>query len=577
MASDPQPLSDLKIVKSELFDADMMALLSRHEGVPADIKQTLKAYRKRATNGNQVQVVYEFGKLWRGVQKGRVGPANGLGLQTMRGDIRAALASKYYWDVDVVNAQPHILVALCKKRGWSCERLEEYVTYRSTKLEEIQAELGCDRDAAKQYCLSILFGGDPYKTVSPYFTELAAELSRIADNVAAAFPDIYRIAVKEKKNPKASCLATVAQDQERAILLTIDSFLKTKGRAFDVLIHDGGLVRKLDSETEFPSELMRAAEAAVLAELGYAIRLDVKPLIHTFQPPSEEEAELINDAYAAKRFVELLGDNLVLDKNGQRYCFDTTTGLWTTSDDNLRRWLNVYEKEMTFTRQTENGPRVYDYAGKESNIQNMFKNLNRYLVPTDFLESRVNNSTGKLLFEDGICDIETGIFTEAFDPSIFFHARIPRKFPRERDEALIAHVQKLLFEDPYLEDQREQARFFKIGLARAIYGDYRAKRCYATVGEPNCGRGLLTGALSAAFGDYVTTFDSNDLLFNPRDGADNAKQNAWLVPIAASRLCIGNEIRLTGTRFVDGNKLKSLVSGGDVIKGRLNQIGRAHV
>jgi hypothetical protein len=570
MASDPQPLSDLKIVKSEMFDADMMTLLYRHEGVPTDIKQTLKAYRKKATNGNQVQVVYEFGKQLRGVQKGRVYPTNGLGLQTMRGDIRAALASKYYWDVDVVNAQPHILVALCKKRGWACERLEEYVNNRASKLAEIQAELGCNRDDAKQYCLSILFGGSPYKTISPYFTELSSELSRIADNVAAVYSDIYRVALKEKKNPKASCLATVAQDQERLILLALDGFFKTHGRTFDVLIHDGGLIRKADGETEFPAPLLRAAEAHVLEALDYPIRLEVKPLVHSFQPPASEDTELINDAYAAKRFVELLADNLVLDKSGNRYCFDTTTGLWTSSDDNLRRWLNVFEKEMTFTRQTENGPRVYDYAGKESNIQNMLKNINRYLTPVDFIEERLNRSTGKLLFADGICDIEAGTFTEGFDPSIFFSARITRKFPQERDEPLIAHVNKLLFQDPYLEEQKEQAHFFKIGLARALYGDYRAKRCYATVGEPNCGRGLLTGALSAAFGDYVTTFDSNNLLFNPRDGADSAKQNAWLVPIANSRLCIGNEIRLTGTRFVDGNKLKTLASGGDVIKGRLN-------
>ena len=575
MASDPQPPTDYKIVKTEMFDADMMHVLGLHDGVPSDIKRTLKSYRKMAVDGNRVSVVYEFGKKWQGLQKGRLNPQKGLGLQTFRGDVRAALAAKYYWDVDIVNAQPNIIVAMCKQRGWKCEALEEYTSNRASKLAELMTDLDCDRDDAKRFCLTILFGASPYKKVSEYYQRLAAELACIADNVSAAFPDILKVCVAEKKpNPKASCLAVVAQDQERIILRELDVFFQTKGRAFDVLIHDGGLIRKVGDETCFPSDLMREAEQAVVARLGYPIRLEVKPLKHSFEAKETDlilpSNIVISDSWAAKKFVEFLGPNIALDHSGKRYLFDDTTGLWSDDETVLKRWLNQFGSKMIFKQITDYGMRVFDYHGHESSIQSMIKNINRHLVPLNFVSERIDKSIGKLLFEDGICDIDNGSFTEGFDPSIFFSARIPRKFPRERNDELVSLVHKLLFQDPYLEDQKEQARFFKIGLARAIYGDYRAKRCYATVGEPNCGRGLLTGALIASFGDYVTTFDSNNLLFNPRDGADSAKQNAWMVTIANSRLCIGNEIRLTGTRFIDGNKLKTLASGGDVIKGRLN-------
>jgi len=574
-ASDPQPPTDYRIVKTEIFDANMMLALSEHDGVPADIKRALKAYRKSATNGNQVSIVYEFGKKWAAIRRGRLGPQRGLGLQTFRSDIRAALAARYYWDVDVVNAQPNILVALCKQRGWACEALEEYTRARADKLAELMAELDCDRDDAKRFCLTILFGATPYKKVPAYYQQLATELARIADNCAIAFPDIYKIcaADKSKANLKASCLAVVAQDKEREVLLCIDEFLKTKGRTFSCLIHDGGLVLKEEDETEFPSEMLREAEAHVLQALGFRIRLEVKPMTHSFEVKEERlvpTSVVISDSWAAKQFVELLGPNVVLDRTGLRYIFDDTTGLWSTDETTLKRWLNRFANRMVFKQDSASGIRTFDYSGKEVAIQAMMKNMNRHLEPVDFVNTRANSAIGKLLFADGILDMDTMEFNPGFDPAYFFFGRIPRPFPYERNEALIERVEKLLFEDPYLEDQAEQARFYKIGLARAIYGDYQAKRCYTSVGEPNCGRGLLTGALIAAFGDYVTTFDSNNLLFNPRDGADKAKQNAWLVPIANARLAIGNEICLTGTRFIDGNKLKSICSGGDIIKGRLN-------
>lgn len=571
--TDPQPPTDYKIVKTEVFDPDMLHVVSNHEGIPGSIKRTLKAYRKKAVNGNEVPVIYEFGKEWASLQKGRISPQKGLGLSCFRGDVRRALAAKYYWDLDMANAQPSILVALCKQKGWQCEKLQEYTLNRAAKLQEIMDDLNCDRDDAKDFCLAILFGAKIYN-LTPYFQALSDELHAIADNCAAAFPAFLAVSKRQKKpNPKASCLAVVAQDLERELLLKIDDYLRTRGRSFDTLIYDGGLIRKLDGETEFPPDLIQDVEQHIAKTTGYPIKLAIKPMTHTFSIPEEKlvpTSITISDSWAAKKFVELLGPNIVLDSSRGRYIFDDTTGLWSQTEDTLKRWLNRFEKKMIFKQETAMGLRTYDYHGNESSVVAMIKNINRHLEPTDFVSPRSATAIGKLLFADGIFDMATGNFTEGFNPDYFFFGRIPRDFPRERDEEMIRMVHKLLFEDPYLAEQKEQARFYKIGLARALYGDYQAKRCYATVGEPNCGRGLLTGALAAAFGDYVDTFDSNNLLYNPRDGADSAKQNAWLLPIASARLAIGNEIRLTKDQFIDGNKLKAIASGGDTLKGRLN-------
>jgi len=121
----------MKLVKSEVYDVDAMAELLIHDGVPSDVKRLLRAYKKMKVNGNEVQVVYEYGK---GLDSGRIYTQRGLGLQTFPSDVRAALAQKYYWDVDMVNSQPVILLAKCKEYGWLCPALEEYVQNRSHKL-----------------------------------------------------------------------------------------------------------------------------------------------------------------------------------------------------------------------------------------------------------------------------------------------------------------------------------------------------------------------------------------------------------------------------------------------------------
>jgi hypothetical protein len=57
-----------------------------------------------------------LGKDYASSGVGRVYVANVLGLQGFSKDIRNALAAGLYWDVDMVNAHPTILVQLCQKK-----------------------------------------------------------------------------------------------------------------------------------------------------------------------------------------------------------------------------------------------------------------------------------------------------------------------------------------------------------------------------------------------------------------------------------------------------------------------------
>jgi hypothetical protein len=287
--------TDLKVVKQEIFNIDALENLTAHDGVSADVKKMLKAYKKRRTDGNRVNVVYEYGKSMRTAQKGRLYPQKGMGLQNFPSDVRSALAQHYYWDVDMVNSQPVILIQMAERNGWKCDELRNYVDNRSAWLNHIMIEMGCDRDDAKTLCLATMFGGR--YTKSPEFIKrLANELAQIGTNMVNANLDILKLVSKES-NPASSCVAHVLQDTEFRILRFIDGFFQTKGRFMDCYIHDGGLVRKEADEHSFPEPLLRQAEEAVRKEFDLSISLAVKPLTHSF----EFKKDVMRTQYTSER------------------------------------------------------------------------------------------------------------------------------------------------------------------------------------------------------------------------------------------------------------------------------------
>lgn len=401
--------------RCELFDVDILQKLVTKDGISHKDKLDLQRYKKRRINGNEVLVSYAFPKHYSTIKMGRVYSTPRIGLEAFPKDIRAALAQKYYWDIDMVNAQPVLLCHLAKKMGVRCDALQEYCNRRVEILEELIRDHNYNREEAKQLCVSVIFGG--WRDHHPLLPRMFGELKTLGVIVAEQNPELFAIAkkdkdMKDKHNPNGSCLAIYIQNEERIILQHLMGFFESKGRSMDVLIFDGGLLRKLSGEEKLDLTLLREAEQYILEKTGYEINLLVKPLEHTFDFKEKEllipPEILINDEYAAKSFVRFVGERL-RKVDGSLWVLNAD-GVWSDSVESLRLLVAEHSSQLVFRQQSPTGIKTYDYGGNEDKIPKLLK------------QTMLHASVGTLPLQLAYSMVESS--SESPEPLQYFHQLI---------------------------------------------------------------------------------------------------------------------------------------------------------
>jgi hypothetical protein len=561
-----------EVQKVEMYDADMARQLRNNSAIEKQQRTLLRRYIKQSVRGNQYEVSYRLGKTARQNNNtlGRlVAP---IGLQCFQKDIRGALARPYYWDIDIVNSLPTILIQFCKKNGLSCPALERYVANRTEILSEIVDALGIPAWEAKQRVLSMYHGGvKDIEGLTPFVVnEMYPEARRLIQNVEKMFPIKF---LEKQPNRAGKTMAWVYQTEERKCLLAIDRAMTRRGRHVDVLIHDGCLVRKKDAEGVFPAKLLKEVEADIQRDTGYVVNLAVKPLETSFERADEDPNlvpcdVIVDDVYASRAFANYMGDHLVLD-GGVVWVFDERSGIWSSNETVLDRMITEAGKTLVYRQEHEGKEVVYNYSGAVSRRECLKKVLPSVLPDrTGYFRERQNSANGKLLFKDGIYDFETRFFTPEFDPEMVFHFAVPRPYPRERDEERIAYVKKVLFRDPF---QNPEVGDVQLNLlARGIAGRPMKKVMVAS-GETNSSKGTLCKLMRHSLGELNGPFTGDSLLMRSGD-QEATKALSWVKTIHNKRVAFSNEMTLNKdkVRPLNGNLLKTLASGGDEIQLRTN-------
>jgi hypothetical protein len=566
----------------------------------------LKLYLQKLS-GNVASVTYDHSAEVRKTKHGRVYAAASLGLQSFSRKVRKTIAGDLYWDLDITCCQPTILQATAAKYGWSCPALREYITHRAEYVRDTMAHYGVGYDAAKElYNRELYLGGirawrdaygvDPELDDHPLAVAYLREVRTIAELMInhADFREEREIANKKDKRAKGdisldsqkATMAMVCQSLEHEALRYAMAYLKGKGRPMRSLIFDGGLVERLAGETEFPADILAGLNQTMAEQCGIELRWVVKPMdeeplpIQTVELTKEEEEGTgkVDDLYAAREFVKLMGSKLNRDGDSI-YVFDETTGMWVTGDNYVRGAIIRNAARLIFEVEEVVGDKVqkktYNYGGDLDKMNKIVKLLPALVRDTQFIAAKGDTGKYKILWANGIYDFNTATFTAGFDPeTVFFHA-IPRDFPVRKDD-VVAKVNKALFVDPFQSEAdpvNDMGNFYKNAITMAIVGEYRHKKFYFAIGDANSSKGALTDAAMAAFPGYVQTFTVNNLIVNDRPGADEARAlGMWAKPLMTTRLAIGNECKMgeKGNRPFDGNIIKPLSGGGDILQMRNN-------
>lgn len=290
--------NEMNIVKTELFDENVLAHLKSIDMLESD-RKILNKYLKNDKSVGKRKVQYKLSSYSHNL--GRLYPDKGLSLGCMRWDIRNPACYKYYWDIDFVNCQMVILYNEMKQIKLPTNTIEKFVNNR----DEILTMINNDRDIAKKVVLKVLYGGCndflgelSYEDLQNLDLELAKETKTLIDdlkNEIYPFKEyiwtkyshlhdkrVGNCILNKRPNPKCSMLSLHLQTIERELLLLLDNFLFENNRHLDVLIHDGGYVRKLPNENYFPENLLRQAEKYIFDKSGIDIKLKQKEITHNF-------------------------------------------------------------------------------------------------------------------------------------------------------------------------------------------------------------------------------------------------------------------------------------------------------
>jgi hypothetical protein len=238
-----------------------------------------------------------------------------------------------------------------------------------------------------------------------------------------------------------------------------------------------------------------------------------------------------------------------------RYCqqmlwvFNPANGLWT----------NDKNKVLCHVMQVARGK----YGQVPEQAKQVLKCMPDMVDDPTLFDRLQNSGLKKLLFKNGVLDLETGQLL-SFSPEYFFpgaidHDWVPLEDREVVDLEYIEDIKTRFITNPLGE---EVGGYYLQRLARALAGD-RLKGFGASIGDTNCGKSTLVNMLMSTFSPYIGMFNCSNLAL--KDSPDQAASLRWALLARFKRIMCASEAK-EGTTFCSATV--KMLSGGDVLVGR---------
>jgi len=537
---------------------------------------------------------------------GRYFACGSLSLQTLPREIRHTIASDYYYDIDISNCHPVLIAQYANSKNLKCKYIKKYIDNRDEIFEEICNEYKCTKDKVKNGFLCILNGSKSFLKMNddkmPSFVrKYKKEVTTIQQYIFENEPEYKKLCLLNAKkkqesnnyncsNELGSTMNIMLCDIENKILQCMVNYLDEKElvKSCLTLVFDGFMIPKDNVKNVNMDELLKELEQEVLNELGYNIKLVVKPMNNIINVPDDYKEEsneglkiIKNDEEGADNVLSLLNNSIYRCEN---IIYFKDDNVWIDNYKTIENLLKKFIMEQSFVKHikatkedikegcstisilgVDYCEHKYEYYSSDtkgtSNILSAL--ISKIPINNNLLERILFSSKNKIFFNNGYYDFKQRTFIDNFD-NVETLIKINRDF-KESSLDDQNKVKQLIFEPIFNEDTNEALILF----SRAIAGHVEDKLWSIMLGSRDAGKGIVCDSISTAFDKYIAVFNADSLMFDKNSG-DAAKKLSWAYNFDKKRIAFSNEMKVDNTIKLDGCLIKKLCSGGDKIQTRIN-------
>ena len=568
---------------TEQFNITYALKLLQSNIIDDETKGSLKKYLKYSKN-QKVEVLYTppadgIGRLSIRINDIKL-DKDGIPKDTCRAQynmynkVKASLCDKFYVDLDICNCHPTILLQVFQNNHLNCQSLERFVINRDKIFSNFQNQ-GIQRARCKELFMCVFYGGSignwcyknsfPGTKIPKLFYELEKE---IIDGRNVLLEENYMSQYIAKANDKkgedgfnlqGTALSYFIQTIECKLLMKMYDWLTSHNYLVGALIHDGLHLHKLPEEKQY-KKIIHDLEKHILDTTQFDIELKIKP----FEVPKELDEIIIieNDEEGGIIISDMLKDSYIECDNREFYKKDN---VWISDDKLIKKEIKRFIGCQNMFIQ--NGDGLQHYSKMTKGLNNIFPFVTAR-KDEYFIEKLFESNLGKLCYNNGYWDFQEKKLLP-YDSNCHTCVKINKEY-KPSDNQLKQEVMERIF-NPIFANDTEMMNSWLNTFSRALAGHIEDKNWVVNMGERNCGKSVIVGMLECAFGGYVRTTNGENFVFKNTIG-ESSKSLSWLVPFEFKRIITTNEITRDGENKykINGNILKKLASGGDMMEARVN-------
>lgn len=492
---------------------------------------------------------------------------SGNSVQSIKGVFRGFLMT-HTTDIDMKNAHPVILSYICRLHDIKCPNLDYYIQNRDQILYEF-----ADREIGKVAFLKSVNDDKVNKKVSnKFFKDFDKEMKEIQKHVVALeeYKNIISTTNAEKYNFNGSVMNKILCMYENKILQECISVVNSSNIEICALMFDGLMVY---GDFYDNAELLQMITTRVNNKFdGLNMQWSYKHHdttidtdIPVVEPVRLDPVGVKNDMEATMKVFQLYPHWVYC--LGVLYVFNKESGMWESNQNSYYTIIKKFERELIVLVLMKDGwtATTKSYGNTLSLMEKIPVLIKTFCCDNNWLKQSQYSSLGKILFNNGYFDLKEGQFysKEEINPNVVFFGKIHHDFTNFNDEEMeyMTDLEQRLFFNMLGE---EVGTYLMVMFARGLAGDMM-KNIMFCLGDTDCGKSTLTTAITMSCGDYVGSFNAENLAYRNTSN-DEAQIMRWAMLLRYKRFIFSNEIKSTAE--INGNMIKKISSGGDSLIGR---------